>query len=62
MPRKKVEKSSVAQRDKDTTKQYMVRRTGKYSKRGSKRKGYQKDIQNPKRSVTGYRNKESRYI
>ena len=62
MPRKKAEKNSAAQRGKGAAKQYMVRRTRKHSKRESKRKGRQKDIQNPKRSIARYRNRESRYI
>jgi len=53
-------RSSMAQRGKDTAKQHMVRRTGKRSQKGRKRKGCQENIQNQK-SMARYRNRESRY-
>jgi len=53
---------SMAQRDKGTAGQCIVRKTGKHSKEGSKRKGRQENIQNFKRSIVGHRNRESRYV
>jgi len=39
----------------------MVRRTRRCSKEEGEKKGCQKDVQNPKRSVVGYWDRESRY-
>jgi len=39
IPEEEREKSSTAQRGKGVVKQHMVRRTGKHSKNGRKRKG-----------------------
>jgi len=61
MPEEKKEGSSMAQRGKCIAKWHMVRRTGKRSKGESKRKERQENIQNPKRSMARYRNRESRY-
>jgi len=43
-------------------KQHIDKRTGKHSKIKSKRKGRQENVQNPKRSVARYRNRESGYV
>jgi len=59
--RKKKGKSSMPYRGKSTAKQYMVRRTGKHSKGEREGKGCQENIQNPKRSVARYWDRESRY-
>jgi len=57
----KAGESSMAQRGKGTERQCMVRRTGKHSKKRSKGKGYQENIQNPKRSMAEHKNRESRH-
>jgi len=53
--------SSVAQKGKGIAKWCTVRRTRKYSQRGSKRKGCQENIQNFKKSMARYWDRESRY-
>jgi len=60
MSEKKRESSSAAQRGKGAAKQRIVRRTGKHSQRGSKRKRRQENVQ-LKRSMIGHRNRKSRY-
>jgi len=62
MPKEKRRRSSAAQRGKGAAKQCMVRRIGKRSKGERKREGCQKNVQNPKRSVAGYWDRESGYI
>ena len=62
MQGKEGEKGGVAQRDKGVAEWCTVKRTEKHSKRGSKRKGCQENIQNPKRSVVRHRNREGRHV
>ena len=62
MSKKKRERSSMVQRGKGIAKWHMVKRTRKYSKRGRERKGCQENIQNLKRSIVGYQDREGRYV
>jgi len=52
----------VPHRGKSVAKQCTVRKTGKHSKKGRERKGCQKNIQNLKRSIVGYWDRESKYV
>jgi len=61
MLKEKKGSSSMAQRGKGTAKQHMVKKTGKHSQKRSKRKGCQENIQDPKRSVARYWDRESEY-
>jgi len=61
MSKEKGKRSSIAQRGKGAAKQCMTRRVEKYSNRGRKGKRCQKNIQNSKRSVVRYWNRESGY-
>jgi len=61
MLRKTRGESSTAQRGECIAKRHTVKRTGKHSKGGSKRKRCQENVQNPERSMVRYRNSESRY-
>jgi len=54
--------SSMAQRDKDATKQCMDKSSGRHSKREGYIKGYQENIQNVKRSIVEYKSRENRYL
>jgi len=61
MLKEKKGSSSMAQKGKGTAKQCMVKRTGKHSQRGSERKRHQENIQDSKRSVARYWDRESEY-
>jgi len=61
MLRKERGKSSTLHRGKSAAKRYIVKRTGKCSKRGRERKGCQENIQNLKRNIVRHWNRKGRY-